>query len=179
MCSMLHLFSSFLRHKCSRYVSVTHLLQRKLKEMLWCLKISRRNFYTKNGFLKPERASRLWRIIEFQFDIGAGFLYAWLRQEMLYSLLRYVYDRLDMLLAFKQILKFGSIRVLYMYLLPPFFYKRKQLNWYFEGLCTFLLPRIGMIDSLGRFEDDAGTVNWMLMTWDMSVLRRSLEMNRF
>ncbi|KAF2576248.1 hypothetical protein F2Q70_00002947 [Brassica cretica] len=33
----------------------------------------------------------------------------------------------------------------------------KRLNRYCEGLCTFLLPRIGMIDSLGRFKDDAGT----------------------
>ncbi|WZZ87551.1 hypothetical protein YC2023_116130 [Brassica napus] len=54
----------------------------------------------------------------------------------------------------------------------------KQLNRYLEGLCTFLLPRIGMIDSLVRFKDDAGTVIWMLMTWDMSALRKSLETNR-
>ena len=28
------------------------------------------------GFIKPERASRLWLIVEFQFDIGTGFLHA-------------------------------------------------------------------------------------------------------
>ena len=36
-----------------------------------------------------------------------------------------------------------------------------------------------MIDSLGRFKDDGGTVNRMLTTWDMSALRKSLETNRF
>ena len=31
---ILHLFSSFIRHKCSRCFSMTHLVQGKLKEML-------------------------------------------------------------------------------------------------------------------------------------------------
>ena len=62
---------------------------------------------------------------------------------------------------------------------PPLFYERKWLNRYFEEFCTFLLPRIGMIDSLGQFKDDAGTVNWMLTTWDMSALRKSVETNLF
>ncbi|KAF3536131.1 hypothetical protein F2Q69_00021405 [Brassica cretica] len=35
-----------------------------------------KKFLYENGFIKPERASRLWLIVEFQFDIGAGFLYA-------------------------------------------------------------------------------------------------------
>ena len=61
-------------------------------------------FLYETDFIKPERVSRLGLIVEFQFDIGTGFLYAWLRQEMLYSLWDYVHDRLDMLLAFRQIL---------------------------------------------------------------------------
>ena len=74
----------------------------------------------------------------------------------------------------------GSMRV-YEYSIrtySPFFYERKRLNRYFEWLCKFLLPGIGMIDNLGRFKDDAGTVIW-LTTWNMPVLRKSLETNRF
>ena len=60
-----------------------------------------------------------------------------------------------------------------------FFYEIKRLNRYFEMLCTFLLPRIGMIDNLGRYKNDAGTVIWLLATWNTSVLRILLETNRF
>ncbi|WZZ35217.1 hypothetical protein YC2023_018618 [Brassica napus] len=37
------------------------------------------------------------------------------------------------------------------------------LNRYFEGLCTFLLLRFGMIDNPGRFKDDDGTVIWLFL----------------
>ena len=61
-------------------------------------------FLNENGFLKPEKGSILWLFVEFQFDIYTGFLYTWLRQEMMYSLWDYVCDCLDMFLAFRQIL---------------------------------------------------------------------------
>ncbi|WZZ64820.1 hypothetical protein YC2023_076190 [Brassica napus] len=38
--------------------------------------------------------------------------------------------------------------------------ERKQLNRYFEGLCTFLLLRFELINNPGRFKDDAWTVIW-------------------
>uniref|UniRef100_A0A0D3DJZ5 Uncharacterized protein n=1 Tax=Brassica oleracea var. oleracea TaxID=109376 RepID=A0A0D3DJZ5_BRAOL len=42
-----------------------------------------------------------------------------------------------------------------------------------HGLCTFLLPRIVMIDSLGRFKYDARTVIWRsaweVSAWEMSA----------
>ncbi|KAG5388989.1 hypothetical protein IGI04_030530 [Brassica rapa subsp. trilocularis] len=110
--------SSFLRRKCFRFFSVTYL-------------ISRRNFSNETGFLKPEKASILWLIVEFQFDIEVF-----------------------------EVWEYTSI--VYVPTPPPlFFYERKRLNRYFEGLCTFLLLMFGMIDNSGRFIDDAWTVIWL------------------
>ena len=61
-------------------------------------------FLYDTGFIKPKRASSLWLIIEFQFDIGTSLPNAWLRLEMMYSPRDYVCDGLDTLLAFRQIL---------------------------------------------------------------------------
>ena len=101
---------------------------------------------------------------------------------MLYSPRDSVRDGVDMLLAFRRILDcrlplwddFNEAleclsvflpvvaRVCFVesiFLIPRqkvfFFYERKRLNRYFERLCTLFLSRIGIIENLGRFKDDA------------------------
>ena len=108
---------------------------------------------------------------------------------MMYSFWDYVHDRLDMLLAFRRILRLSFAyswrfaegfevweytSIVYVPT-PPlfsfFFYERKRLNWYFEGLCTFLLLMFGMIDNSGRFIDDAWTVIWLFPRWRLGICR--------
>ena len=62
----------------------------------------------------------------------------------------------------KKYLKYGSIHKysICTYSLS-FSNKRKRLNRSFEGLYMFLLLGIGMIDNLGRFKDNVGTVIWL------------------
>ena len=115
----------------------------------------------------------------------------------MYSLWDYVCDCLDMLLAFRRILDcrlpiwddllwqnrfLDDLQKLFevweytciVYVPTPlfvFFYRRKQLNRYFEGLCMFLLLRFGMIDNPRRFKDDAWTVIWLFPCWRLGICR--------
>ncbi|KAL0677587.1 hypothetical protein Bca4012_005568 [Brassica carinata] len=53
---------------------------------------------------------------------------------------------------------------------------RKQLNRYFEGLCTFLLQRFEMINNLGGFKDDTWTGIWFVSTLFFLSLGSELDM---
>ena len=60
--------------------------------------------------------------------------------------------------------------IVYIPTLSFFFYERKWLNRYFEGLCTFFLLRIGMIDDLGWFKDGVGIVIWWFSGYDLEYV---------